>query len=132
MVTEPQSGRASQADAEAWQRLEKLRIAAKYPYEDNEFAETILDTPWRDTLEADVQRAYEEHMSWAAAVRAEGNFTFPSDELFWMNVELLLPDYAQFLSKAKRETSEGRAFIERAEEIYPTALGVIERMDIKQ
>lgn len=126
MVAEPQS---SQSEIEAWQHAEKLRIAAQYPDEDEDFAETILETPWRDTLEADVHRAFERHMSWAAAERAKGYYTFPSDELFWMNVELLLPDYEQFLSKARRESTEGRAFIERAERIYPPAMGVINRID---
>lgn len=128
MVAEPHS---SQAELEAWQRAEKLRIAAQYPGEDEDFAETILDTPWRDTLEADVRAAFERHMSWAADERANGFFTFPSDELFWLNVELLLPDYEQFLSKTRRESPEGRSFMERAEKIYPPATGVITLIDKK-
>ena len=122
----------SVAEIEARQLSEKRRIAAQYPDEDDDFAETILETPWRDSLEADVRAAYDAHMEWAAAERAKGYYTFPSDNLFWMNVELLLPDYEQFLSKAKRESPEGRAFLERAERIYPPAIGVIGRMDLKQ
>lgn len=129
MVAEPHS---SQTEFEAWQRAEKLRIAAQYPDEDEDFAETILETPWRETLEADVRAAFERHMSWAVAERANGYYTFPSDDLFWLNVELLLPDYEQFLSKAKRETPEGQVFMERAERIYPPAVEVIDRMDRKQ
>jgi len=129
MVAEPHS---SQSELEAWQRAEKLRIAAQYPDEDEDFAETILETPWRDTLEADVRTAFERHMSWASAERAKGYYTFPSDELFWMNVELLLPDYEPFLSKSKRESPEGQAFMERAQRVYPPALDVICRMDAKR
>ena len=129
MVAEPHS---SQTEFEAWQRAEKLRIAAQYPDEDEDFAETILETPWRETLEADVRIAFERHMFWAAVERANGYYTFPSDDLFWLNVELLLPDYEQFLSKAKRETPEGRRFLQRAERVYPPAVGVIDRMDRKQ
>lgn len=126
MVAEPHS---SQADLEAWQRAEKLRIAAQYPGEDEDFAETILETPWRDTLEADVRTAFEQHMSWATAERASGYYTFPSDDLFWLNVELLLPDYESFLSKANRDSPEGQAFMERAERTYPPAIGVINLID---
>ena len=126
MVTEPHS---SQTEFEAWQRAEKLRIASQYPGEDEDFAEAILETPWRETLEADVRTAFERHMSWAAAERANGYYTFPSDDLFWLNVELLLPDYERFLSKAKRETPEGRRFLQRAERIYPAAIGVINLID---
>ena len=126
MVAEPHS---SQAELETWQRAEKLRIAAQYPAEDEDFAETILETPWRDTLEADVRATFERHISWAAAERANGYYTFPSDDLFWLNVELLLPDYERFLSKATRETPAGRAFMERAERIYPAAIGVISLID---
>lgn len=129
MVAEPHS---SQADLEAWQRAEKLRIAAQYPGEDEDFAETILETPWRETLEADVRKAFEQHMSWAAAERANGYYTFPSDDLFWLNVELLLPDYEPFLSKAKRESPEGQAFMERARQVYAPSLDVICRMDVKR
>lgn len=126
MVAEPQR---TQAEIEAWQRAEKQRIAAQYPDEDDDFAETILETPWRDTLEADVRAAFERHMSWAVAERRNGYCTFPSDDLFWLNVELLLPDYERFLSKAKRESPEGQAFLERAERIYPPAIGVINLID---
>lgn len=129
MVTEQ---RPTQTDAEAWQRAEKLRIAAQYPGEDEDLTEVILETPWRTTLEQDVRAAVERHMTWAAAERAKGYFTFPSDDVFWMNVELLLPDYEQFLSKAARETPGGQAFIKRAERTYPPALGVICYMDVEQ
>jgi hypothetical protein len=129
MVAEPHSTRS---ELEAWQHAEKLRIAAQYPGEDEDLTEAILETPWRDTLEDDVRKAFEQHMSWAAAERANGYYTFPSDDLFWLNVELLLPDYEQFLSKAKRESPEGRAFMERARRVYPPSLEVICRMDVKQ
>ena len=129
MVAEPHS---TQSELEAWQHAEKLRIAAQYPGEDEDLTEAILETPWRETLEDDVRKAFEQHMSWAATERANGHYTFPSDDLFWMNVELLLPDHEQFLSKARRESPEGQAFIERAQHVYPPALEVICRMDVKQ
>ena len=129
MVAESHS---SQAEVEAWQRAEKVRIAAQYSGEDEDFGETILETPWRDSLEADVRKAFEQHMSWAAAQRANGYYTFPSDDLFWQNVELLLPDYERFLSKARRETAEGRDFLERAQRVYPPAIEVIGHMDVNR
>ena len=129
MVAEPHS---TQSELEAWQHAEKLRIAAQYPGEDEDLTEAILETPWRDTLETDVRKAFEQHMSWAAAERANGYYTFPSDDLFWLNVELLLPDYERFLSKARRDSPEGRAFMERAQRVYPPSLEVICRMDVKQ
>ena len=126
MVAEPHS---SAAEIEAWQRAEKQRIAAQYPDEDEDFAETILATPWRDSLEADVRAAYEAHMTWAVAERANGFYTFPSDDLFWMNVALLLPDYEPYLNKAKRETPAGREFMKRVKRIYPDAADTFERSD---
>ena len=131
MVAEPPRP-LSVAEIKARQMSEKRRIAAQYPDEDEDFAETILETPWRDTLEADVRAAHEAHMEWAAAERANGYSTFPSDNLFWMNVELLLPDYEQFLSIEARATPEGEAFMQRAADLYPPAVPVILRMDKRQ
>ena len=131
MVAEPLRP-ASADDLEARRLSDKRRIAAQFPEEDEDFLETILETPWRDTLEEDVRAAYDSHLKWAAAERKNGFHTFPSDDLFWMNVELLLPDYEQFLSRAARGTAAGRAFMQRASQIYPAAVNVIGRMDYQQ
>ncbi len=125
MVAEPHH-----TQAEAWQRAEKLRIAAQYPGEDEDFAETILATPWRDTLETDVRRVYKAHMEWAAPVRAQGEFTLPSLDLFWENVALLLPDYELYLSKVQRETPAGREFMKRVKRIYPDAADTFKYADV--
>ncbi len=131
MVAEPLRP-AGADDLDARRLSDKRRISAQFPDEDEDFLETILETPWRDTLEEDVRAAYDSHMKWAAAERMNGFHTFPSDDLFWMNVELLLPDYEQFLSSAARGTATGRSFMQRASQAYPAALNVIGRMDPRQ
>lgn len=126
MVTEPRFNHSTES---AWQLAEKQRIAAAYSEEDEDFAEAILETPWRDSLEGDIRSTYLNHLKWAASERALGFHTFPSDDLFWFNLELLLPDFEQFLSRASRETAEGRAFMERASRVYPPSIGVISLID---
>lgn len=111
---------------------DKRRIASAYPEEGEDFFEAILATPWRETLEADVCFAYNAHMKWAAEERANGFSTFPSDDLFWLNVEHLLPGFEQFLSRAARDTPTGHAFMERVEQIYPAAVSVLSLLDIQQ